>query len=238
MEYQNIFKRYEIKYLITKSQQMMIKEKMREYTTPDRYGKSTICNVYFDTPDYRLIRRSLEKPVYKEKLRIRSYGVATLDSNVFMELKKKYKGVVYKRRMNLSEREIIEYICEGKKISDCQVAREIDYFMNQYPELHPKVHLSYDREAFYQSDDPNFRITFDENILWRDYDLSLCKGIYGNPILKKGQVLMELKTGSSIPLWMTQILTEGRIYRTSFSKYGNAYCELMTNNHLGGVYCA
>lgn len=235
MGYQNIFKRYEIKYLISKEQQKEIKNRMREYMVGDKYGRSTICNIYFDTPSYLLIRRSIEKPVYKEKLRLRSYGTAQPDSTAFIELKKKYKSVVYKRRISMTEEDAMKYLCKREKITDTQITREIDYFFSQYEALQPAVFLSYEREAFYAKDDYDFRITFDENILWRDYNLSLCSGIHGSPILQNGQVLMEIKTGAAIPLWMTSILSEKHIYKTSFSKYGNAYQKIFLKKHTGGI---
>ena len=238
MGYQNVFKRYEIKYLITKEQQALIKDKMSGYMDRDEYGKSSICNIYLDTPNYLLIRRSIEKPVYKEKLRLRSYGTAASDSMVFLELKKKYKGVVYKRRVGLQEDEAMKYLSGRGSIPDSQIARELDYFMGQYEGLRPAAIISYDREAFYEKGNRDFRLTFDENILWRDYDLSLCKGFYGASILDKGQVLMEVKTGMAMPLWLTGLLSEQGIYHTSFSKYGNAYKEIITNRQSGGIYCA
>lgn len=238
MSYQTVFKRYEVKYLISYTQQQLIKRRMSDYMDCDEYGKSTVCNIYFDTPSFLLIRRSLEKPVYKEKLRLRSYGVATSDSTVFLELKKKYKSVVYKRRMESSEKEAMRYLCKGAPLSDTQISREIDYFTHQYNALQPAAFLSYHREAFCAKSDPEFRITFDENILWRDYDLSLCVGLHGEPILNSGQVLMEIKTGVALPLWMANVLSENQIYKTSFSKYGNAYCKLFTKKLVGGLYYA
>lgn len=233
-DYQNVFKRYELKYLISKSQQEQIKQRMMEYMTGDAYGRSTICNIYFDTPSYLLIRRSIERPVYKEKLRLRSYGVAQPDSVVFMELKKKYQSVVYKRRINTTEKEAIRCLCGEKMCGNSQIAHELDYFLHQY---HPKptVFLSYEREAFYAKGDREFRVTFDENILWRDYELSLCAGAYGSPVLEDGQVLMEIKTGTSIPLWMTSLLSEYHIYKTSFSKYGTVYKQIYAKTHTGGI---
>lgn len=235
MGYQNIFKRYEIKYLITKSQQEQIKQKMQEYMIADTYGRSTICNIYFDTPSYLLIRRSMEHPVYKEKLRLRSYGPAKPDSVVFMELKKKYQSVVYKRRISMTEQEAMRCLCGGEVHEDTQIARELDYFLKQYHDPKPVVFLSYEREAFYAEHDHEFRVTFDENILWRDSELSLCAGAYGTPILEADQVLMEIKTGAAIPLWMTALLTENHIYKTSFSKYGTVYKSIYEKTHTGGV---
>lgn len=199
---------------------------MSEHMIVDVHGRSTVCSLYFDTPDYLLIRRSMDHPIYKEKIRLRSYGVADADTQVFVELKKKFNSVVYKRRISMTEKQSQEYLTEHKKIMDTQISREIDYCMRMYKGLAPSVMLSYEREAFYAKDDHEFRVTFDRNILWRDYDLSLCKGIYGAPILRQGQVLMEVKTAGAIPRWMVDFLTENRIYKTSFSKYGTAYSTI------------
>ena len=224
MKSNNIFERYEIKYLITNRQRKTIMSAMQPYMKPDEYGRSTICNIYYDTPDYYLIRRSLEKQVYKEKLRVRSYGRADSCDNVFVELKKKYQEVVYKRRISLPEREAMFYL--GSDASgglNGQIGSEIDYFRFFYKHLAPKVYISYDREAFYDREDDSFRVTFDENIMWRDRDLSLTKPAYGSTILPPDTSLMEVKTSGGIPLWMTSVLSENGIFKTSFSKYGRAY---------------
>lgn len=223
MGVKNIFKRYELKFMLTTQQYIQLKELMKKYMQGDEFGKSTICNLYFDTPDYLLIRHSIEKPVYKEKLRLRSYGTPKTDSTVFAELKKKYKSVVYKRRIGMSEQAAMKFLCERKPVKDTQITREIDYFLDFYNHPKPMVYLSYEREAFFSKTDSDFRMTFDRNILWRDYDLSLCKGVYGEPILKKNQVLLEVKTAAAIPMWLTMFLSENHIYKTSFSKYGTAY---------------
>lgn len=223
MSDQMIFKRYEIKYKMTAAQRMLLKELFAEHMTADEHGKSTILSLYFDTEDDLLIRRSLEKPLYKEKLRLRSYGVADDDTTVFVELKKKYKSVVYKRRVGMTEQDAERYLLDHETIADTQITHEIDYCINHYQTLAPRMLLSYEREAFYAADDHDFRITFDENILWRDYDVTLTDGIGGTPILPEGQVLMEVKTAGAIPLWLTEFLSANHIYKTSFSKYGTAY---------------
>ena len=150
------------------------------------------------------------------------------------EIKKKYKRVVYKRRTEMSENESIRYLCNGEHIADSQILREVNYFLEHYKGIAPQVVISYNREAFYSKNDYDFRVTFDDNILWRNYDLSLCKGIYGTPILRNDYSLMEIKTGTAIPLWMTNILSENKIYKTSFSKYGNAYVAIMSERANGG----
>ena len=235
MNYQNTFKRYELKYLLTKEQKEIIQKAMIPYMKGDEYGRSTICNIYFDTPDSLLIRRSLEKPVYKEKLRVRSYGRAKHESTVFVELKKKYKSVVYKRRISTTEREAMQYLCAGIPLAkQSQITEEIDYVCELYRNLQPAVFLSYEREAFYGMEDGELRITFDENILWRNEDISLCSQVYGNSILEPGYCLMEIKIAGAMPLWLAQLLAEHHIYQTSFSKYGCAYKDMIQNKNLFG----
>ena len=230
MSEQMIFKRSEIKYMIDEDIFRKLMEVMKKYMIADAYGRSTVCSLYFDTPDYLLIRRSLDHPMYKEKLRLRSYGVANESTKVFVEIKKKYDSIVYKRRIAMKESEAQRYLLHHEKVMSCQISDEIDYCMDHYEGLAPAVMLSYEREAYYAKDDHEFRITFDRNILWRDYDLSLCKGIYGNPILKEDQVLMEVKTAGTIPLWMVEFLSGNKIYKTSFSKYGTAYRTIKENS--------
>ncbi|MBQ8392869.1 MAG: polyphosphate polymerase domain-containing protein [Clostridia bacterium] len=230
MAIETVFKRYEIKYLITEEQCEKLKALFQPYMKGDEYGNSTIRNVYFDTPSYLLIRNSIEKPVYKEKLRLRSYGSTTSDTTVFLEVKKKYKGVVYKRRISLKEKEAIDYVYGRAKLPDSQISREIDYFLSYYRELIPRVVISYEREAFYSRTDHTFRMTFDKNVLYRQEDLSLESGVYGKQILPKGLVLMEIKTAYAIPLWLTSFLSANKIYKISFSKYGTAYMDILTES--------
>ena len=228
MAFQTIFKRYELKYMLTIEQKERVIESMKPFMKPDKYGRTTIRNLYFDTDSYLLIRRSIEKPVYKEKLRIRSYSKADADSEVFVELKKKYRHVVYKRRMSLSETEAMKWLSGEKHIDKhTQISNEIDYFMKFYGKLHPTVFLSYEREAYYANDGTDFRITFDDNILCRQGDLSLRSDVYGTPILPEDKVLVEIKCCGGIPLWMVEVLSREEIYKTPFSKYGTAYKTLI-----------
>lgn len=228
MAYQSVFQRYEIKYILKRDQKARIVAAMMPYMAPDQYGRTTIRNVYFDTPNYRLIRHSMEKPVYKEKLRIRSYQQARPGSQVFVELKKKYKGIVYKRRLSLPEQDAVDWMAGSQPPSeDSQIRREIDYFLRYYGALRPTVFLSYERQAWYCRDGGDFRVTFDDNILCRRTDLSLESAVGGTPILDEGLVLMEIKCSGGIPLWMTALLTEEKLYKTSFSKYGTAYQTLI-----------
>ena len=228
MAYQSVFRRYELKYLLTQEQKQAILRGMEPHMQLDKYGRTTIRNIYYDTDDYLLIRRSIEKPAYKEKLRIRSYQKAKPDSTVFVELKKKYQSVVYKRRISLPEKGALEWVDRNHHCHDgTQISREIEYFMDHYRTLHPVVFLSYEREAYYAIDGSDFRVTFDDTILCRQEDLSLESEAYGTQILPESMVLMEIKCGGGIPLWMTQMLSKERIYKTSFSKYGTAYKMLI-----------
>ena len=228
MGIQTVFMRYELKYLLSSQQKQRVLEAMEDFMEPDRYGRTTIRNLYFDTDHYRLIRRSLDKPAYKEKLRLRSYGPAGPDSAVFVELKKKYEEVVYKRRVSLPQRQAMDWLLGQEKCPlDTQIAREVNYFLNFYQTLRPAVFLSYERQAFFAKDGSDFRVTFDENILCRQESVSLEAPVYGTPILPEGKCLMEIKCSGGIPLWMTQVLSREKIFKSSFSKYGTAYQTLI-----------
>ena len=172
------------------------------------FGHSVIRIMFFDTDNYRLVRRSIEKPVYKEKLRMRSYRKAGQNDNVFLELKKKYQSVVYKRRNLLRQNEAFGLINNPSDIqTDSQIEKEIMYFCDYYQSLRPVVYLSYEREAYYATNGSDFRVTFDEQILSRTDRLSLDEEPGGQPILAKGMSIMEIKTAVDMPLWMTQCLS-------------------------------
>lgn len=234
MAAQMTFQRYELKYLLTPDQKQAVLQAMEGHMALDQYGRGTIRNIYYDTDTFRLIRRSLERPCYKEKLRVRSYRQVTPEEPVFVELKKKYKSVVYKRRLALPEGLVSQSLAQNAPLPDSsQIGREIDYFRSYYRPLIPTVFLSYQREAYYPLDGGDFRVTFDDHILYRRDRLFLCSEVSGTPILPPGQTLMEIKTSGGIPLWMTHVLTRAHIFKTSYSKYGTAY-QHMTHQHLLG----
>jgi SPX domain protein involved in polyphosphate accumulation len=218
----NTFKRKEIKYLLSSDQRKSFEKAITQYIQKDQFSNYTICNIYFDTPDCRLIRRSIEKPVYKEKMRIRSYGKADDSTKVFIELKKKFQGVVYKRRVSMPMGEAFAYV-SGESSRSGQVEEEINYFIKMYEGISPAMYIAYDRKAYFVTEDPELRITFDDNILWRDEDISLSSDVYGHTILDRGQSLMEIKCAGAMPLWLVRALADNRIYQSSFSKYGEAY---------------
>ena len=231
---QMIFKRYEVKFLMDAGQYQKLLPLLGEHMTPDEHGISLVQSLYYDTPDRRMIRRSIEKPLYKEKLRLRCYGVLEEGSGapLFLELKKKYDHVVYKRRVEFREGEGLLPCRDGMSPLDRQIMREIGFTLSRYPRLEPACLISCDREAWYGRGDRDLRVTFDHNILWRDTDLDLHKGRYGVPILKESEILMEIKTGRGIPLWLTDFLSREKLYKRSFSKYGKAYEAQLADRQL------
>ena len=228
----NTFARKEIKFLLDMRQYEELIKEIHKYMEPDKYcvgGKEYgIYNIYYDTPDDFLIRESLSKPYYKEKIRLRSYySPASPDSLVFLEIKKKIGGIVTKRRVSMTLAESDEYLAtrrkpESSKYITTQVFNEIDAFLDHYP-VSPKQYISYQREAFFGKDNSDFRLTFDRKITDRRYDLGLDLERYGNQIIREDQRLMEVKVSDSMPEWLINKLSELQIYKTSFSKYGKAY---------------
>ncbi len=217
MKAKNIFKRYELKYVLSAFQAEMFIDEVEKHMQKDEHGEAEILNIYYDTPDRRLIRNSIDKPDYKEKLRLRSYGVPDVQTTAFIELKKKYDSVVYKRRMSMPYGEALRGL-ESGNLPDTQIGREIKYFLRYYEKLSPSMVISYHRKAYF---DEEFRVTFDSNILYRESDLDLSKGIYGEAVTDK--VIMELKSARAIPLWMLRLLSQQKVYKSPFSKYGTAY---------------
>lgn len=245
---EQIFKRYEVKYLLDKEQYEQLRRRIEPYMMEDQYGETDICNCYYDTPDYRVIRTSMEKPVYKEKLRLRSYGVpAHENSKVYLELKKKFQGVVYKRREVMTLENAVDFL-EGQEqpMEKSQILQEIDWFLKYYQGLKPAMFLSYRRIAMFEKTDEDcaenqkthtgnldMRVTFDWDICWRTEDIALEKGIYGNDLLEPGQRIMEVKTPGAMPRWFAEILDEMHIYPCSFSKYGRAYVQWQNDKKTG-----
>ncbi len=228
------FERVEKKFLLTREQYQKISQAFSPYFHADQYGQYTICNVYFDTPDDCLIHRSLEKPPYKEKLRLRSYGTSPGPETLFfLEIKKKYKGVVYKRRITLNLQEA-EALLErgalpdwrendGHSFQDRQILGEMRYFLSHYHPA-PKLFLGYDRIALAGIEDPELRVTFDTGIRCREEDVSpLTGGSEGFRLLPKDLVLMEIKVSGAYPIWMARTLGDAKAYPVSFSKYGRYY---------------
>ena len=240
MTKEQTFKRMEIKYLLNDIQYHSLLQELLKIAEMDEYGKSRINNIYFDTPQFQIIRTSLEKPVYKEKLRLRTYGDTVDTTNAFIEIKKKYRGIVYKRRISaeysaairylmLDRRDTVERVNNAEEIIPrSQVREEIDDFLQMYSGIRPAMIIGYDRIAMAGIEDKDFRVTFDTNITWRTNDIDLRKGTDGRQILAPGQHLMEIKIPDSFPMELAQKMSELGIFPVSISKYGRAYNDMIT----------
>ena len=226
-----IFKRVEKKYLLTEDKREALLGMISPMLIPDQYGHSTISSLYLDTPDFRIARASIEAKLwghaYKEKLRLRTYGVPTDESKTFLEIKKKYDGVVYKRRISLPHEMAMAYILSGTKPPDSQIFREIDYAMHFYAGIRPAAIVSYERDAFFVRDLPALRITLDGNVRYRADELDLTLGNHGKILLPEEFTLMEIKTDGAMPIWLSEALDDCEIFPTSYSKYGTAYADMI-----------
>lgn len=233
MDYQNVFERYEYKYFLTQAQKRELLEETGGRLLLDQYGRTIIRNIYYDTDSYRLIRDSMEHPIYKEKLRVRSYQRVNGSDMVFVEIKKKFEDVVYKRRIAIPKVSAENWIDKGMAIPfKNQITSEIDYFLDFYKGIEAKAFLCYEREAYTDKYNPEFRLTLDENILARDSDLDLGSDIWGESLLPRGTTLMEVKISGAMPIWMAHFLSKNKIPKISYSKYGTYYKEfLMTNQY-------
>ena len=225
MAFTYIFKRVEKKFVLNEQQYSFIRAHIDSRMSVDKYGETVINNIYFDNDLDELIETSLEKPVYKEKLRLRVYGDADENSTSFFEIKKKYKGVVYKRRISLPLKDAYDYIESGVLPEiDGNIPSEIDYMIKRY-RLAPKAYIGYRRIAMFDNENPDLRITFDTDITSRYDDISLETGLTGHRVLPEKTYLMEIKIPGAMPLWLARILSEGQIYSSSFSKFGNAHIQ-------------
>lgn len=238
-----VFNRYEKKFLMDSKTYGKIQSILSEYMELDEYNKLnnsyyTICNIYYDTRDNQLIRHSVSKPKYKEKLRLRAYGVPSLEDKVYLEIKKKVNGLVNKRRTKLTLREAYEFATTGimpeyKSYMNRQVLNEIQYFLKAN-DLEPKLYLAYDRKAYFGINNRDLRITFDTNIRSRRTELGLDLGDHGEQLLNDDIWLMEVKAEKSIPTWLSRMLSENKLFKTSFSKYGTEYKKMILSNMMEG----
>lgn len=229
-----VFERTEKKYRLTAAQYEAVLEGMLQHMRVDAYGETTICSIYYDDETDRLIRTSIERPVYKEKLRLRAYGIPDKDSTVYAELKKKFKGVVYKRRAGMKLSDAESYLAGGDYPGEStQIIREITWARDFYKPV-PRAYIAYDRTALECPENPSLRVTFDRNIRARSHDLSLALGDHGRPLLPEGERIMEIKAPGAMPLWMTELLNRNGVYPTRFSKYGTYYQSLIIkeNHHV------
>ena len=220
-----VMKRYELKYLIDQTQRAYLEKELEGRLFPDQYGETPIASLYYDTPDFRLIRASVEKPAFKEKLRLRSYGPADDASPVYLEMKRKANGVVYKRRVQTTVPQAGRFL-EGKADlrASGQINSEITYFRNLYGRLVPACLIVYDRIAYYEKNG-DLRLTLDRNPRYRMDSPTLGACMDGVPLLREGMSILEVKVQQAVPLWLAEILSRGGIYQSGFSKYGQAYTQ-------------
>ena len=230
-------KRYELKYLLDAKKTEFVMRRLEGHMQVDAYGLTSIASLYYDTPDFRLIRASVEKPPYKEKIRLRSYGLATDVSPVYLELKRKAYGIVYKRRVQTTVPLVGKFFAgEGDICAPGQINREITTFRDYYQTLVPACLIIYDRVAYFEPGG-DLRLTIDHNPRYRSDALTLNRSMDGIPLLGDGWTIMEVKVQDAMPLWLTEILSEGKIYKGSFSKYGEAFRQQLekANRQLPAV---
>jgi hypothetical protein len=236
---QTFFERYENKYLISRDQRDALMPVLAGKMRPDRYASYSVASVYYDTADYLLVRRALEKPVYREKLRLRCYGSAGADTTVFLELKKKYRKRIYKRRICLPytlARDFPEggWDAGDRPFGDSQVRSELRQFLRLY-QVRPRVLIRCDRTAFKGAEEPGLRLTFDTGLRFRQDCLALSGDSAGVSLLAPEKVLMEVKTPGAIPLWFCRLLSEQGIFPSSFSKYGTCYTDYIMKPRQGSA---
>lgn len=226
------FKRYEKKYLITKEQLDEIMPSLLEYMELDEFcvggNEYRIYSIYYDTENHDIIRHNSSKPVYKEKMRIRSYyDLKDPEDKIFMEIKKKCEGQGNKRRIKLKIKEIEPFVNDGvlpetKDYLSAQVAKELAYFLKMN-KVRPALYVQYDRLALFGREDKNFRMTFDRNVRTRRSNFQFGESEEDELLLPGGEYIMEIKILGAMPLWLTHLLSEHGLFSRGFSKYGVKY---------------
>ena len=230
-----IFNRYERKYIITAKQKDDMVEFMKDHLVFDDYSTDNtpyhIYNIYFDTHDFSIIRNSIAKPTYKEKLRLRSYTFPIQHEDiVFLEIKKKFEGRINKRRLFMTYEQVLDYLNHQKKpvfanYIDQQVFLEIDYFLSLH-KAKPGAFISYKRIAMISEQD-DLRVTFDYDMKFRNDNVNF-ESDDGHQIIQSNDYfLMEVKSSINFPFWLARKLSEFQLYSQSFSKYGKAYQQYL-----------
>lgn len=227
--FKTIFKRIERKYVMSTDKYEALMADISEWLYPDDFPHGTVSSMYLDTPNFLLIRNSIDAKKYKEKLRVRGYNEINGDSKVFLEIKKKLMGIVYKRRVAVTLEQAMDYIYNRVKPVDSQIMNEIDYAMNLYGWPQPAAVVSYERDAYKIKNHKHLRLTFDTQVRCRFTDPTLDAGNHGEEVLPSDRVIMEFKTDGAMPLWLSAALDKHQIYPTSFSKYGTAYKKQICN---------
>ena len=291
--YSSVFKRVEKKYRIGAAERAAVEAAAGGPMAVDAYGRTRITSLYLDTPERSMIARSVEKPLYKEKLRLRAYGdaagVALMGAfgagpivrepgglplsdgevetrvaaglqvpgaaaalPVFFGIKKKFKGIVYKRRLALTLPAALAFVsglpyaqaCARWPLSDAalaaaalspvtrQIARELEVAMDRWLPLVPSMGIACDRVAWayrpemFQEREDDELFDSELRITFDDcleYLDCHCFHSPWRPIIESSESVMEIKSAGSYPPWLVEVLSAERIYPASFTKYGNAY---------------
>lgn len=291
--YSSVFKRVEKKYRIGAAERAVVEAAAGGPMAVDAYGRTRITSLYLDTPERSMIARSVEKPLYKEKLRLRAYGdaagVALMGAfgagpivrepgglplsdgevetrvaaglqvpgaaaalPVFFGIKKKFKGIVYKRRLALTLPAALAFVsglpyeqaCARWPLSDAalaaaalspvtrQIARELEVAMDRWLPLVPSMGIACDRVAWayrpemFQEREGDELFDSELRITFDDcleyLDCHRFRSPW-RPIIESSESVMEIKSAGPYPPWLVEVLSAERIYPASFTKYGNAY---------------
>lgn len=233
MQAREIFQRYELKYLIPFDKYKAIAKalidsgKMRYDKFGDGYGRYNIVSLYFDSDDKKIYYETRNKLRFRQKLRLRVYDNATINSPAFLEVKQKFNKVVNKRRTKIKLADAYDYIKFGRNSengleeynpSNPQILEEVEAFRSLY-DLKPRLVVSYDRQAFHGIEDPDLRVTFDYNLTTRDDNLRIEDGPYGMYFVDPNLSVMEVKVSQSVPFWLARLLSEYECPRKSVSKF-------------------
>lgn len=250
------FNRVEKKYLLKKSDYDFLLSEVKRHMKKDKYFHSEVYNIYFDTDNFDFIIQSIDRPLFKEKLRARSYGGF---DKVFLEIKTKIKGAAYrddflekddfeydnnfgfKRRVLITHKDFNELLknktsveeLASRKIeekTDLQIAKEVDYIIKKF-NLKPKILIYYNRESFTGEND--LRITFDKNLRFRHENIRFRKKSEDKSFFKNEKnIIMEIKASDAMPLWLVKTLSAAHIYPEQFSKVGKVYETLRKEQNV------
>lgn len=237
-----VIDRIEKKYLITSKQKEAFLKQIAENMEKDGYFISEVFNLYFDTDNYDLIIQSIDQPVFKEKLRARSYGGY---DRVFLEIKTKLRGKEYnvghKRRIMITHKDFEQFALRKKTLAelsqravetadDLQIAKEVDYLVERF-DLKPKIMVAYDRESYKGED--GLRITFDENLRYRTTNLKFNRPKRGKMYFEgERNIIMEVKAHGVLPLWLVRTMSEQKAFPQQFSKVGKIYTKIRKEGNV------
>lgn len=237
-----IFSRYELKYLISYETYLAFAEQLSQKMKNDQFGnmgKYNIISLYFDSDDHTIYYETRNNLPFRQKLRLRIYNNATLDTVSFLELKQKFNRVVNKRRTKLKLGDAYQYLeqynSDDISVSNRQIMAEVDSFRSLY-RLKPELIVSYDRHAFIGVEEEDLRVTFDYNLRCRKDDLRIESGPHGMRFVDPHLVVMEVKVTHSVPLWLSRLLSDYACPRKSVSKYCTSFELVNAEKPKGAIH--